>query len=202
MSSLPIGWENRSNRMSEKDMKLGGIAATKFIDKSLSTQSGNTVTPENNAYSGATSGIYQNSNQVREHYLRQIEHSQQQQQQQKQDDSPFASGNRHHGNQSSTPMFWEERQQMRQLEAEGFRNQKVETPGGAFGTSASPQPKTKSSRKGTTASSAEVALVKVATHALESLADVLEQDTNGVQIPMDDRTAFAKAIQRAMQALT
>ena len=88
---------------------------------------------------------------------------------------------------------------MRQLEAEGFRNEKVETPGGAFGTAASP--KTTSSRKNANTSSAEVALVKVATHALESLADVLEQDTNGIEIPMENRTAFAKAIQRAMQAL-
>eukprot|EP00535_Pseudo-nitzschia_heimii_P002031 CAMPEP_0197181178 /NCGR_PEP_ID=MMETSP1423-20130617/5535_1 /TAXON_ID=476441 /ORGANISM="Pseudo-nitzschia heimii, Strain UNC1101" /LENGTH=106 /DNA_ID=CAMNT_0042631373 /DNA_START=31 /DNA_END=348 /DNA_ORIENTATION=+ len=99
MTSLPIGWESRSNRMSEKDMKLGGIAATKFIDKRLSNNNNNNadggggggggvadghndVTSGSNAYSGSSSGIYQNSDQVRDHYLRQIEHQQQQQQQQ------------------------------------------------------------------------------------------------------------------------
>ena len=96
-------------------------------------------------------------------------------------------------------MFWEERQQMRQLEAEGFRNQQVETSGRTNNPAmvASPQPI--SSNKGTTSTSAHVALVNVATHTLESLADVLEQ--NPGEIPMKDRSDFAKAIHRAMQAL-
>ena len=206
MSSLPIGWENRSNSMSEKDMKLGGIAATKFIDKSLSnsgsSSSSSSNLPENNSYSKTTSGVYQNSDQVREHYLRQIEQqNQQQQKKQAHDDSLFASGNRH-GSQGSTPMLWEERQQMRKLEAEGFRSQDTKTSTGMKTSSlaSSPQPISSTSSK-STIPSAHGALVKVATHTLDSLADVLENDTNAVEISMEDRAAFAKAIQRAMQAL-
>ncbi len=203
-SSLPIGWESRSNSMSEKDMKLGGIAATKFIDKSLSSSTTTEASTTNsNAYSGSTSGIYQNSHQVREHYLRQIE----MQQQQQQDDSPFFSSNRHET--STTPMFWKERQQLRQLEAEGFRNQDTEkftnnpsaTFSGMVSTASPAQTTTSSTSSSKSGSSAHTALVKVATHTLESLADVLESNASGVEIPMQDRAAFAKAIQRAMQAL-
>ena len=191
--------------MSEKDMKLGGIAATKFIDKSLSNPTAEAGTANSNAYSGSTSGIYQNSDQVREHYLRQIN-----MQQQQQDDSPFSSSNRHSSqNTTTTPMFWKERQQMRQLEAEGFRNQDLEKSTKNNSTpltglvSASSLPQTTTSTGSTNTPSAHTALVKVATHTLESLADVLEADADAsnVEIPMQDRAAFAKAIQRAMQAL-
>ena len=202
-SSLPIGWENRSNRMSEKDMKLGGIAATKFIDKSLSNPTAEASTANSNAYSGSTSGIYQNSDQVREHYLRQIE-----MQQQQQDDSPFSSSNHHASqNTTTTPMFWKERQQMRRLEAEGFRNQDAEkstkTSVAPFSgsISASSLTQTTTSTGSSNCPSAHTALVKVATHTLESLADVLEAEASNVEIAMQDRAAFAKAIQRAMQAL-
>jgi hypothetical protein len=193
--------------MSEKDMKLGGIAATKFIDKSLSTQTtdsvaadGSTVDNESNAYSGTASGIYKTSDQVREHYFRQIEHEHKHQHAARdKDDSPFSSSNRqggqHHQSSSSTtsttPTHWNERQQMRQLEAEGFKNQ----------APAANQPQSSGASAGSSGSAnAHVALVKVATHALEGLAGVLEHD-NTASIPMEERAAFAKAIQRAMQAL-
>ena len=227
MSSLPIGWENRSNCMSEKDMKLGGIAATKFVDKRLSNADGSgadTTSPaapagSSNAYSGSSSGVYQNSDQVRDHYLRQIEQQQQQRQQQRQqhqtignggadDSSPFSSSNRH-GNPGSTPMFWEERQRMRQLEAEGFRNQDAgakaaaaATAGRSLGPTAAvaPRPPSVSPETRASTTSAHVALVRVATHALDGLAGALEGNT-AVDVPPEDRAAFAKAIQRAMQAL-
>lgn len=188
--------------MSEKDMKLGGIAATKFIDKSLSSSvSSSSDVPENNAYSTAASGIYQNSDQVREHYLRQIEQQNQQQQRKKaHDDSPFASGNRH-GSQVSTPMFWEERQQMRQLEAEGYLNQDTDASSGTKSPSLASSTQPTSSSPKSIRSNAHGALVKIATHTLDTLADLLEKDKNKVEISMEDRAAFAKAIQRAMQAL-
>jgi hypothetical protein len=177
--------------MSEKDMKLGGIAVTKFIDKSISkivAADGNNYSDEANAYSGTTAAVYKTSDQVRDHYFRQIDH---QHQQAHNDDSPFSSSsNRQGGQQSSTtPTFWKERQEMRQLEAEGYRNQEPAVP-------ASAQPSSETSGS----ASAHVALVKVATHALESFAGVLEHDSTAT-IPMEDRAAFAKAIQRAMQAL-
>lgn len=205
--------------MSEKDMKLGGIAATKFVDKSLSSKAGGnessnsgSISGATNAYSGA-SGVYQNSDQVREHYLRQLD-----QQQQQQEDSPFAASHRHgqhNSGSSTTPMFWEERQQMRQLEAEGFRTQAARNarrgtnafPEAAVAATPQPMPQAQpSSERSTSAScSAQVALVRVATHALEGVADALEGDNknnNGMPtIPLEDRAAFARAVQRAMQAL-
>ena len=29
-NNLPVGWGDRNNKMSEKDINLGGVAATKF----------------------------------------------------------------------------------------------------------------------------------------------------------------------------
>mmetsp|Transcript_8275 Transcript_8275/g.19102 ORF Transcript_8275/g.19102 Transcript_8275/m.19102 type:complete len:228 (+) Transcript_8275:102-785(+) len=211
-----------------KDIKLGGIAATKFIDKRLSNAATSTDAPEvpagnsdssnDNAYSGENKGVYQNSDQVREHYLRQIE-----QQQQSKNISPFSTNSNRHQPSSrhdslpaktSTPIFWEERQQMRKLEAEGFRNKgnaNSRTTTGPVAPIAAPQassmapaaqsvsPKTISN----TAVDPYVTLVRVATHTLEGLANTLEHNNNNndIVIPMEDRSAFAKAIQRAMQAL-
>jgi hypothetical protein len=68
-SDLPLGWEDRTNRMSEHDIALGGVAATKFRST--------------NAYDNAPIGTYQSSDQVRAHYLQQMElaakHQQQEQ---------------------------------------------------------------------------------------------------------------------------
>ena len=194
--------------MSEKDMKLGGIAATKFIDKSLSNIAGVAVSTAGstnddggaaNVYSKATSGIYQTSDQVREHYFRQIE----QQQQNQQVDSPFMSSNRHGGNRNknqSTPPLWEERQKIRQLEEEGFRTKDEKLKSGEQKVPSSISTRTSTSSS-SSSSSAHVALVRVTTSALEGLAGVLEHDKERAEIPMQDRAAFAKAIQRAMQAL-
>lgn len=55
MSSLPPGWGDRNNQMSEKDMKLGGAAATKFASRS------------HTAY-GNGDDAYKTSDQVREFY--------------------------------------------------------------------------------------------------------------------------------------
>ena len=48
--------------------------------------------------------------------------------------------------------------------------------------------------------SAEVALVQIATHTLEKMANSLEGKRN-INIPMEDRAAFAKALKGAMDAL-
>ena len=60
-STLPSGWGNRNNQMSEKDIKLGGVAATKF---------GGTA---KNAYENSTEGrggdiAYKTSDEVREYF--------------------------------------------------------------------------------------------------------------------------------------
>lgn len=234
-SQLPTGWENRSNRMSEKDIKLGGMAATKFIDRSIANVVNNDNTNDDNsnndttagtgnAYSGDSTGGYQNSDKVRAHYLNRMEQHQQQQQQQA-NENPFSTNR---NNSSVTPIFWEERQEMRQLEAEGLRNKDGPGINGVSDGQASSSASTavlKSSDTvennvtctGISSGSAEVALVRVATYTLETLAVTLEKSTaaaaatssssrsgennNNILIPMEDRSAFAKAIQRAMQAL-
>jgi hypothetical protein len=56
MSALPPGWGDRHNTMSEKDMQLGGAAATKFASKGgIYADGSGTVT-------------YKTSDQVRAHY--------------------------------------------------------------------------------------------------------------------------------------
>ena len=59
MSNLPVGWGSRNNQMSEHDIKLGGIAATKFATK------------QNSAYEDDVSGVYKSSDDVRQFYLQQ-----------------------------------------------------------------------------------------------------------------------------------
>jgi len=51
--------------------------------------------------------------------------------------------------------------------------------------------------------SAEVALVQIATHTLETMARSLslEGSKSNVKIPMEERAAFAKAVKEAMDAL-
>lgn len=58
MTSLPVGWEDRSNSMSEHDMALGGSAATRFSRRK-------------GAYEDTSSAAFQSSDQVRQHYLNQ-----------------------------------------------------------------------------------------------------------------------------------
>ena len=48
--------------------------------------------------------------------------------------------------------------------------------------------------------SAEVALVQIATHTLEKMTKALEGKRT-INIPMEDRAAFAKALKGAMDAL-
>jgi hypothetical protein len=96
MSDLPLGWGNRNNEMSEHDMKLGGVAATKFANKNSSAS----------AYEGDSSGVYKSSDDVRAFYLQQ----QQLKEQQKQPENK----------ESDLPAFWQERQKIREVEGKQF----------------------------------------------------------------------------------
>jgi hypothetical protein len=169
MSNVPAGWENRNNEMSEHDMKLGGAAATKFANKSLAA----------NAYGENPSGTYKTSDQVREFYFQKTHRDglgdgiEQQPQ--------AAAGD-------SLPAGWGARQKERDVQAQQFeivdaRNPTTTTSGGGSDV----------------ASSAEVALVQVATHTLNTLAATLEQ--HPTKIPLKDRHAFAEAMKRAMDAM-
>ena len=52
----------------------------------------------------------------------------------------------------------------------------------------------------TTIQSAEVALIQIATHTLEKVAQSLE-GKNNIKIPVEERAAFAQAMTKAMNAL-
>jgi len=170
--TLPSGWEDRNNRMSEHDMKLGGMAATKFRGAK-------------NAYEGdfGASTDYKNSDQVRDFYLSKIE----------------TAGNASSAEQvtnkseSSLPSGWETRQKERDLQSKQH---------GVFSKNADAKPKT-DSNEGIDADDflePGVALVQIATHTLEKMAQSIDRKKN-LKIPMEERVAFAKAMKRAMDAL-
>ena len=191
MSNTPFGWGDRQNAISEKDLQLGAAAANKF-----SSNKGESVTARN-AYStneGSDQPVtYKTSDEVRAFYLSKIEGEhppsfvpQSQQQQTSQSTAT-----------SSTPLGWEERQKARNIEAAQM---------GVF-SSAPRQPATQSlsfpSKIDDTnhaSTSAEAALVNVATHALDTMAATLEQ--HPTILSPHDRAAFAAAMQRAMNALS
>ena len=189
-STLPSGWGNRNNQMSEKDIKLGGVAATKF---------GGTA---KNAYENSTQGgggdiTYKTSDEVREYYLSEIQRT-------GGGDNPQEKGK------SNVPSFWEDRQKEKMIQAKQM---------GVFSKNTSPNdtairvdeskvdtaiPKRSIESDGsndtTSIQSAEVALIQIATHTLEKVAQSLEGKDN-IKIPIEERAAFAQAMTKAMNAL-
>jgi hypothetical protein len=93
-------------------------------------------------------------------------------------------------NTSSLPAGWGARQKERDVQAQQFeiaaaRDPTNTTSGGGSDSDV--------------ASSAELALVQVTTHTLNTVAATLEQ--HPAKIPMKDRQAFAEAMKRAMNAM-
>mmetsp|Transcript_15720 Transcript_15720/g.23815 ORF Transcript_15720/g.23815 Transcript_15720/m.23815 type:complete len:180 (+) Transcript_15720:136-675(+) len=173
-SSLPPGWEDRNNQMSEHDMKLGGVAATKFASKAV------------NAYSEGDD-LYKTSDEVRDFYL-------------KKQDYPGIAVNESDNN--GVPEFWEERQRTRALEEKQYgvfasknknKNKNVDD---NLNVSAK-----KHNNKEQEIYSPQAALVKVTTNSLETLALTFEHNPS-LQVPAQDRAALAIAMKRAMDALS
>ena len=240
-NELPIGWNDRTNQMSEHDMKLGGIAATKFS----TTKGGVTMT---NAYSDSSDGIYQTSDQVRDfYYARQQQLETMENNNNNNNDNNDSNSERNdcsnshsqqlqQGSSSSTsnsilPLGWEERQKSKQLEQlqHGiFSSRNAATSHSTTAASTYPRTTTTSCRKSSssatssttaaaigatttrtsttttsssnhTHSSAELALVKIATHTLETLAETLNR--NPTSIPMKEREEFATAMRHAMEVM-
>lgn len=184
--------------MSENDIKLGGIAAGKFTSCGTGVYANDQQT-------------YCNSDQVREHYYKQIEGSA---------GSNTRSGNTTNTNtntgpsssSSNVPFGWEDRQRSNALQNQqrgAFARESAATttnapPSNAGGASHfcgedrhRPAP-----RRSDDATSAEAALVRVATHALEVLAMTLSSSSNEkVEIPAEERAAFAAAVKRALDAV-
>jgi hypothetical protein len=163
-SNVPVGWGKRNNKMTEHDIKLGGIAASKFATK--------------NSYDGASSAIYNTSDQVRDYYM---DYLQQPGDEGQQVDSS-----------SILPDHWAARQK------------EQDSHGKQMGVFSRDPPAVVPSTPYTDESGGvlapEVALLQIATHTLETMAKALEHKSN-VKIPMAERTAFANALKQAMDTL-
>ena len=206
MTNLPQGWADRHNKMTEHDMKLGGMHATKFSAKN-SYSSHN-----NNSTTSASGGIYNNSDQVRQFYLNES---------QKQNDVGSSNNNTSSSKmgKNNVPDFWENRQKEKELQAKQMgvlakqadrSSLKLQQQQQSAGTTTVQS----TSGKETTyidghnddtndddaPGEPEVALVQIATHALDALAKSLSKKK--VVIPMEDRASFAKAVKKAMDVLS
>lgn len=201
--SLPIGWGDRHNTMSEKDMKLGGAAATKFVSK--------------NSYDGASSATYKTSDQVREHYLSEMERLTVSEANES-DEPPTSETNRASDfstttSSSNVPDFWGSRQKERELQAKQmgvFARHAINIPqqqtpllSSPVASEVIPVSSTQGSTTGTQSGnslSPEVALVHIAINTLETMAAAMESNRQA-KISIPDRTALANAMKRAMAAL-
>ncbi|CAJ1931413.1 unnamed protein product [Cylindrotheca closterium] len=183
--------------MSEKDMKLGGAAATKFASK--------------NSYDGAASATYKSTDQVREYYLSEMERLKEAKEVEQSNTSTTNEASGTSVSSSNVPDFWASRQRERDLQAKQMgvfarnattmpqqQNQSV--------PSSSPVSVMASATSSTTGASSgsslspEVALVQIATNTLETMAAAMESNSQ-TKIPMSERAAFANAMKRAMAAL-
>ena len=203
MSDLPIGWDNRTNQMSEKDMKLGGMAATRFASRSSAGTS-------DGAYQDVTDGQYKTSEQVRAHYHAAMETS----------TATSSVDNSNKQSSSVLPDLWSDRQQERGLQVLqmgvflGKKNDNA-TPSvvndmseavSHFSGKARHTVPPRDGRNNPVAAlekeekaTPQVALVQVATNALETLANIM--DGHPSPIPMEERTALANAMKRVMDVL-
>lgn len=193
-NNLPPGWGDRHNKMSEHDMKLGGMAATKFSAKN-SYSNNSTV---------AGGGSYNNSDQVREFYLNES--------QRQGDESNNSQMTGKKNNNNSVPDFWENRQKEKELQAKQmgvFAKKSDQSLKQRHQPIASAAQSTSDKKRvcigrhdddgDDDAPEPEIALVQIATHALDAVAKSLSK--RKVLIPMEDRAAFAKAMKQAMDAL-
>ena len=174
---LPLGWGDRNNQMSEKDIKLGGVAATKFSTR--------------NAYGEDSTASYKNSDQVREFYLNQDDYR---------DMGILGSQTKNNEDKtSSLPAFWETRQKERDLQEKQMNVFSRQSPPASVNPQTF-QKKEKIKVDNDNQVGPEIALVKIATHTLETMAKALETNRS-IEIPMAERAAFAKAIKAAMDVL-
>ena len=195
MADLPVGWDDRHNQMSEKDIKLGGMAAKSFGG-----------TARRNAYDNDNDSSncgYKTSDQVREYYLSEMQRT------------AGSSNSSDNHNMSSGPVegvtsksnnlpdFWEDRQKEKELQAKQMgvfsRNDSNDTKTDNIFSSKISTSYAKGVGTDHGGNKAELSLVQIATHTLEKLTIALEGKE--IKIPMKDRAAFAKAIQGSMNVM-
>lgn len=248
--NVPIGWENRLNSMSEKDIQLGGVAANHFSNRRGQTPM--------NAYNGDATGVYKSSEDVRKHYYQLSMGESHSNTPSPAHPSNNSSSTRHISStknaaqsedDSVLPTLWADRQKERDIQAKQFgvyrhsqNKPSLEISSTPTPVESSQQPKARSQQAESTSSEpaaitttatstttttttsssssnhhydAHVALVKVATHTLNTLADTIVMNSRSnnnnnnnnstglspIRIPFAEKAELAKAIQRAMEAL-
>lgn len=160
-------------------MALGGAAATKFASKG-----------------GSGGGAYQDgdfsyktSQDVRDYYFKQIE------------SASGASACVAEGSvDTALPIGWRAREKEREIIAKQQGVFAARSPSGAGKNCSEPCTSVKASSGGTISGQAHIALLQVTTNSLEALASVLESD-DGTSLPVEERSKFASAMKRAMDAL-
>lgn len=198
MSSLPPGWGNRTNQMSEEDIKRGGVAQTKFASKQNQLQQ-SVYNDDDDDDAGGGMPSYKSSDDVRQLYLKRIEAEEQAA-------AASAAASSAASASSALPPGWADRQRAREVEAKqyGVFGRKKEGPTPTVPPSSVSASSQSSLEKRSTPSSspqsAEEALVRVATHTLDNMASALEN--NAVTLSAGDRAAFAEAMKRAMEAIS
>ena len=200
---VPPGWADRNNAMSEHDRGLGGDAANRF------SRSG--------AYAGLAAAeagggtTYQTSDEVREHYLRKIEAAKEDAAEAEAAETEAAAAKEA----AALPSGWEARQRRREGESRQqgtFSRDRVPPPaataaaphqggGGRITTTTTATTNSTTTTASFASTTAEAALVRVATAALTGVADALGGGGSPAAVPEGDRAAFAAAIMRAMDAL-
>ena len=152
--------------MSEHDMKLGGMAATKFSAKnSYSHHSSGSDNGDNNSTTAINNDRYNSSDQVRDFYLNEMKHT---------------SGT----SDDTVPDFWESRQKEREIQGKQMgvfaketrqqqQHQIQQKPRQLKWMKNNEEEATKT--RATSSPEPEVLLMHIATHALDALAKSLSK---------------------------
>jgi len=172
-TGLPYGWSERTNAVSERDARLGKVAVASFSARG--------------AYGASDEGdaTYKTSEEVERYWMAKIA-SERRAGETTADAS--ATGDVEGSTveaQKRLPIDWDERAKRRAAEAE------------RYGASASGGFAANATANANAATSPELALVRVATNACESLAAVL--DRRLISLPEEDRAAFAAAVKRSLE---
>ena len=181
MSKLPFGFEHRHNAYSEKDMKLGADAMSRFSSKG---------TLSSGAYAEDASEAYKSSAEVEAHYMKVLEGE---------------ASERHKsgalGNAAAAvaakdglPNGWEHGDKHRVAEALAYGASAA-----AMVNTAAPMSSTATAVSLHRGEPAELRLVHIATHSLEALAAALGEKL--VLVSDEDRARFFAAVKRASEAV-
>lgn len=171
---LPFGWDDRNNKMKEKDLQLGGDAARKFATYS-------------SAYDGKDKIDHLSSEQVREHYYRSLQESTVAP---NEVDIPVGWNDRQKLRAVQAQQFTTSASKKQGIEVK----RSVSPPSHQNNPTAIDHPLL----------DPHVALVHVATQSLVALAQTLEASSSSdhsIVVPMPQRQAFAQAVQQAMNAM-